>query len=103
MSQNHLNTPSQAPFIHNHYLLNTIQLFEMNTVLLLLNTSSNTNYNLSGSGVIAFWFQLKKKIPKKTKKKGLTNYFHLQAFAYYLKGKMNIFVLDKINLPSILM
>ena len=42
----------------------------MNAVLLLLNTSSNINYNLSGSGVIAFWFQLKKN-SKKNKKEGI--------------------------------
>ena len=60
-------TPSHAPFIHNHHLLNTVKLFEMNTVPLLLNTSSNTNYNFSGSGVVAFQFQVKKTILKKRK------------------------------------
>ena len=37
-----------------------------------------------------------------TKKLGkyllLQFYFHLQTFAYHLKGRKNIFVLDKMNL-----
>ena len=35
-------------YILNCHLLNTIRLFEMNTVPLLLNVASNTTFNLSG-------------------------------------------------------